>query len=490
MEIESHERLVADGVSDRRDLSDDAVGPGGCRQRAELVREVGLERPIASVAVLDGRLGEFFGAVTAQILVNEHPVADVPTEELVYRDIVVASLDVPERLVDAGEGAHQHGAAAKIGALIQLPPVILGSERVLVQEMSLHELRNGCADGLQSSLNDRLAPADYPHVRLQFEQQPPGRNGEHLVVDHLHDCCMWISPLQATGSRHHRRRVDWVVRRLSPTASHRFITKDFEYQRVHMSVLERLSLEGETAIVTGAARGLGKQMATGLTEMGADVAIADVDVEEAERTAAELGDETKVIATEVDVTDEASVEEMVEDVTDRLGPVDVLVNNAGIVENAPAEETTLDSWRRVLAVNLDGVFLCAKHVGRRMLERGEGRIINIASMSGIDVNVPQKQASYNTTKAGVSMLTKSLAVEWADRGVRVNAIAPGYMRTDLVDEVLEANPEMEEAWLENTPMGRLGRPEELRELVVYLASDASSYMTGSTVVMDGGYTSR
>ncbi|MFC6823690.1 SDR family NAD(P)-dependent oxidoreductase [Halopelagius fulvigenes] len=257
-----------------------------------------------------------------------------------------------------------------------------------------------------------------------------------------------------------------------------------------MSVLESFSLEGETAIVTGAAQGLGKQMATGLAEMGADVAIADVDVEKAERTAAELDGETDVVATEVDVTDEASVEAMVEDVTDRLGPVDVLVNNAGIVENSPAEETSLDSWRRVLAVNLDGVFLCAKHVGQRMLERGGGRIVNIASMSGFDVNVPQKQASYNTTKAGVSMLTKSLAVEWADRGVRVNAIAPGYMRTDLVDEVLEANPEMEETWLENTPIGRLGRPEELRELVVYLASDASSYMTGSTVVMDGGYTAR
>jgi NAD(P)-dependent dehydrogenase (short-subunit alcohol dehydrogenase family) len=259
---------------------------------------------------------------------------------------------------------------------------------------------------------------------------------------------------------------------------------------VRMSVLESFSLDGETAIVTGAAQGLGKQMATGLTEMGADVAIADVNIEKAEQTAAELDDETDVIATEVDVTDEASVEAMVDDVTDRLGPIDVLVNNAGIVENSPAEETSIESWRRVVSVNLDGVFLCAKHVGQQMLDRGEGRIVNISSMSGFDVNVPQKQASYNTTKAGVRMLTQSLAVEWGDQGVRVNAIAPGYMRTELVDEVLEENPEMEETWLENTPMGRLGRPEELKELVVYLASDASSYMTGSTVVMDGGYTSR
>ena len=257
-----------------------------------------------------------------------------------------------------------------------------------------------------------------------------------------------------------------------------------------MSIRDAFSLEGETAIVTGAAQGLGKQMASGLAEMGADVAIADINYANAETTATELDGETDVVPVEVDVTDESSVERMVEDVTDQLGEIDVLVNNAGIVEQSPAEVTELDSWKRVLEVNLDGVFLCAKHVGTRMLERGEGKIVNIASMSGFDVNVPQKQASYNASKAGVSMLTKSLAVEWADRGVRVNAIAPGYMRTDLVDEVLEENPEMEETWLENTPMGRLGRPEELRELVVYLGSDASSYMTGSTVVMDGGYTAR
>ena len=257
-----------------------------------------------------------------------------------------------------------------------------------------------------------------------------------------------------------------------------------------MSLLERFSLDGEVAVVTGAAQGLGRQMATGLAEMGADVAVADLNHEKAVDTAAALDGETEVVAVETDVTDEASVRRMVDTVTERLGPIDVLINNAGVVENAPAEETTLEAWQRVLAVNLDGVFLCAKHAGQQMLSRGQGRIINVSSMSAFDVNVPQKQASYNVTKAGVSMLTKSLAVEWADRGVRVNAIAPGYMRTELVDDVLANNPEMEDTWIENTPLGRLGRPEELRELVVYLASDASSYMTGTTVVMDGGYTSR
>jgi NAD(P)-dependent dehydrogenase (short-subunit alcohol dehydrogenase family) len=258
-----------------------------------------------------------------------------------------------------------------------------------------------------------------------------------------------------------------------------------------MSVLERFSLDGDVAVVTGAGRGLGREMATALAEAGADVAIADIDVESARESAEELaGDGTDTTAVEVNVTSEESVEAMVETVTDELGPIDVLVNNAGVAGNEPAEEMSLDLWNKVIDVNLTGVFLCSKHVGKRMLDRGEGRIVNIASMSGFDVNVPQPQVGYNASKAGVRMITQSCAVEWADRGVRVNAIAPGYMRTELVDGVLEENPAMEEEWIENTPMGRLGQPHELGPLAVYLASDASSYMTGSTVLIDGGYTSR
>lgn len=258
-----------------------------------------------------------------------------------------------------------------------------------------------------------------------------------------------------------------------------------------MGILDRFTLDGETAIVTGAARGLGKEMATALAEAGADVAVVDIDIETAESTAsaiAETGVDTAAV--EVDVTDEAEVEAMMETVAERLGPIDVLINNAGIAANEPAEEMAYDTWQRTLDVNLSGVFLCAKHAGRRMLDRGEGRIINIASMSAYNVNVPQPQVGYNASKAGVLMVTKSMAVEWADRGVRVNAIAPGYMRTDLVEEVLEADPEMERTWVENTPMGRLGRPDDLRGIVVYLASEASSYVTGEIVRVDGGYTSR
>lgn len=258
-----------------------------------------------------------------------------------------------------------------------------------------------------------------------------------------------------------------------------------------MSVLDQFSLDGETAVVTGGARGLGEEMAIALTEAGADVAIADVDIDAAKSTATALEKTgSTTTAVEVDVTDETQVQAMVETVADRLGPIEILINNAGIAANARAEEMEYETWQRVIDVNLSGVFLCAKHVGRQMLDRGTGRIINIASMSAYDVNVPQPQVGYNASKAGVLMVTKSMAVEWADRGVRVNAIAPGYMRTDLVEDVLEADPEMERMWLENTPMGRLGRPEDLAGLVVYLASTASSYMTGEIVRIDGGYTSR
>jgi NAD(P)-dependent dehydrogenase (short-subunit alcohol dehydrogenase family) len=260
-----------------------------------------------------------------------------------------------------------------------------------------------------------------------------------------------------------------------------------------MSVLDQFAVDGQTAVVTGAARGLGREMAIALAEAGADVAIADIDRETAAETAETVeveGNQIDAMDVSLDVTDEESVKTMVEEVSDTLGPIDILVNNAGIAANAPAESMGFDQWQRVIETNLSGVFLCSKHVGQQMLERDEGRIINIASMSAYNVNVPQPQVGYNAAKAGVVMVTKSMAVEWADRGVRVNAIAPGYMRTDLVDEVLADDPSMEETWLTNTPMRRLGRPAELGAVVVFLASEASSYMTGEVLMFDGGYTSR
>ncbi|WP_160134724.1 SDR family NAD(P)-dependent oxidoreductase [Halococcus salsus] len=258
-----------------------------------------------------------------------------------------------------------------------------------------------------------------------------------------------------------------------------------------MSVLDEFSLEGQRAVVTGAGRGLGNVMATAYAEAGADVAIVDVDSETAERAAdeiAELGVETTSVT--ADVSDEAEVEAMTETVVDRLGGIDILLNNAGIVSNTPAEEMPVDEWQATMDVNLTGVFLCSKHVGRHMLERGSGTIVNISSMSGLVANHPQPQIAYNASKAGVIMVTRSLASEWGDRGVRVNSIAPGYMKTDLVEDVLEEDPEMAETWREYTPMGRLGKPTELGPVAVFLASEASSFMNGEIVSFDGGYTVR
>ena len=259
-----------------------------------------------------------------------------------------------------------------------------------------------------------------------------------------------------------------------------------------MSVLDEFRLDGSHALVTGAGRGLGRQMAVGLAEAGADVTIADLDAEGAEATAEavrEIG--ASSTAVRADVSDEAEVEAMVATATDRLGPIDTLVNNAGVSEQVPAEEHGLEDWQSIIDVNLTGVFLCAKHVGRQLLERdAEGTIVNMASVSGFVANFPQPQIAYNASKAGVVMVTRSLASEWATEGIRVNAIAPGYMRTEMVADAIEKRPGMGDVWRDATPIDRLGRPREIKPLVVYLASDASSYVTGEVAFMDGGLTIR
>ena len=173
---------------------------------------------------------------------------------------------------------------------------------------------------------------------------------------------------------------------------------------------------------------------------------------------------------------------------ERAGELDILVNNAGVAIDTPATETSDEEWRNVLDVNLNGVFWCCREVGRRMLVRGRGAIINIASMSGMIVNKPQPQAHYNVSKAGVIMLTKSLAAEWASRGVRVNAVSPGYIGTEMTRSGM-SNEEWRQTWLKMTPLGRVGEPWDIAHAVWYLASNASRFATGTNLVVDGGYTS-
>jgi NAD(P)-dependent dehydrogenase (short-subunit alcohol dehydrogenase family) len=248
-----------------------------------------------------------------------------------------------------------------------------------------------------------------------------------------------------------------------------------------VSALDAFRLDGRVAVVTGGNRGLGEAFCRALAEAGARVALAARDAARSAAVAEELG----AVAIEADVTRSEDVERLVDEVGERLGPVDVLVNNAGVCHHRPALEVPESEWRHVWDVNVDGLWHCSRIVGRQMVERGSGVIVNVGSISAMIVNRPQWQPAYNASKAAVHQLTKSLAAEWAPHGVRVNALAPGYVATEMapVDE-----PRFRERWIEDAPMRRAAQPDELGPSLVYLASDASSFMTGSVLVVDGGYT--
>lgn len=258
-----------------------------------------------------------------------------------------------------------------------------------------------------------------------------------------------------------------------------------------MNVIDRFRLDGQTAVVTGAARGLGEAMAIALSEAGADVVVVDVLAERAAKTAEVVRENgVRSTAVEADITDEPQIEALTEQVLDEYGGVDILVNNAGVGGVSLPRDVSLEEWNEIIETNLTGTFLCCKHLGDAMIETDGGRIVNISSMSGFIANHPQSHIAYTTSKAGVAMLTRNLASEWAEHGIRLNAIAPGYMRTAMTEEAIENHPEWHEYWLSILPAGRLGRPDELGGIVVFLASEASSYMTGEILMYDGGFTIR
>ncbi|MFJ2620460.1 SDR family NAD(P)-dependent oxidoreductase [Glutamicibacter sp. NPDC087344] len=251
-------------------------------------------------------------------------------------------------------------------------------------------------------------------------------------------------------------------------------------------------LAGRVAVVTGGARGLGLSMATVLAEQGARVALLDL-LDSVSEAAAGLQEHsgTQCIGLRVDITDENWVTQTLAEVAQRLGEADILVNSAGITSGTELLETSLDVWNKLMQVNLSGTFLMAREFAKRHQARGgehRASIVNVSSMSAFAVNIPQTQAAYNTSKAGVSMFTKSAAIEWLPLGIRVNAIAPGYFATDMTKDFVAENPQKAAHWIGKIPAGRMGQPEELGGLLTFLASEQSSYVVGQTYIIDGGYT--
>lgn len=250
-----------------------------------------------------------------------------------------------------------------------------------------------------------------------------------------------------------------------------------------MSYLQKLRLDGRRAVVTGGAGGIGAASVDALLEAGAEVVIVDFSEDGLSAAQARLAGQP-VSFEKVDLTDFKAVNAL----ADRLGDVDILVNNAGIGRQTAAEDISEAEWNEVMAINLNAVFWCAQAFGRKMVARGKGAIVNMGSMAGEIAVRPQKNVHYNASKAAVHHATKSMAAEWAPNGVRVNAVAPGFIETPMNAFALKNDPNTSGIWLGNIPMARFGTPSEIASIVLFLASDASSLMTGSIVLADGGYT--
>ncbi len=246
------------------------------------------------------------------------------------------------------------------------------------------------------------------------------------------------------------------------------------------------SLKGKVCVVTGGYQGIGEVVAGYIADAGADIVIFDIQdaSEVAERIATEYGVRAKAYV--CDVTKPEEVQKCIEKAAEDMGTLDLLFNNAGICIHKGALELEPEEWLKVIDVNLNGVFYVAQAFARYLVANNKkGNIVNTASMSGTIVNIPQQQASYNASKAAVVHLTKSLAIEWADKGIRVNSISPGYIRTAITEK---SNPEYQKIWIESIPYKRMGTPEELAGAVIYLLSDASTYTSGCDIIIDGLFT--
>ena len=249
---------------------------------------------------------------------------------------------------------------------------------------------------------------------------------------------------------------------------------------------EMFDLTGKVAIVTGASRGLGRGMAIGLAKAGANVVVTDIlDTKETVDEVKKLGREA--LGIKVNVTKKSDVEAMVKQTLEKFGRVDILVNNAGILRIEPTEDMKEEDWDKVLAINLKGQFLCAREVGKHMIKQKSGKIINMSSIAGKFGN-PQS-AAYNASKAGVILLTKTLAIDWGKHNIQVNAICPGAFYTPMTEESFK-DENLVQMIKTSVPLGRYGEPEDLVGTVIYLASEASNYVTGHALVVDGGWTAK
>lgn len=258
-------------------------------------------------------------------------------------------------------------------------------------------------------------------------------------------------------------------------------------QKAAMSVKQLLDLTGRVAIITGGSIGLGRQMAEGLAEMGANLVLCARKAERCREAAEELEQRgIKAMSLACDVRNQASIQELVDATISQFGKIDILINNAGISWGAAVEEMRLDDWNKVIETNLTGSFLCAQAVGRIMIRQGRGKIINIASVAGLGGAPPELPAiGYHASKGGVISFTKDLACKWAVHNIQVNAIAPGWFPTHMSSRVIERHKEL---FLSHIPSRRFGNEQDLKGAAVFLASDASNYVTGHILVVDGGQT--